>query len=150
MIAGVTLTPKRVIADERGNVRHMLKVTDPEFACFGEIYFSGVYPGAVKGWHLHKVMTLNYALVTGEVKLVLYDAREGSQTRGEVQEIFLGPHNYCVVKVPPGVWNGFKGLGSEPSIIANCASHPHDPDEIERCPPYSSRWIPYHWGRVDG
>ena len=62
MIEGVILTPLRQIPDERGKVMHMLKVGDPAFQQFGEIYFSCTYPGAIKGWHLHKIMTLNYAV----------------------------------------------------------------------------------------
>ena len=138
------IKPLRKIADERGTIMHMLKKTDPEFEEFGEIYFSTVYPGAIKGWHLHKMMTLNYAVIKGCIKLVLYDQREGSPTRGELQEIFIGDNNYCLVKVPPGVVNGFKGVGTEESIVANCATHPHDPEEIIRISPFSPE-IPYNW-----
>lgn len=39
MIAGVSVTPRKQISDERGKIMHMLKVTDEEFEKFGEIYF---------------------------------------------------------------------------------------------------------------
>ena len=144
MIDGVTITPLKQILDERGKVMHMLRSTDPHFVSFGEIYFSCVYPGAIKGWHIHKKMILNYAVPYGKIKFVLYDDREGSPTRKELQEIFLGPDKYCLVSVPPMVWNGFKGLGTEIAIIANCASIPHDPDEIQRLGPFDPS-IPYTW-----
>ncbi|MFA5774465.1 MAG: dTDP-4-dehydrorhamnose 3,5-epimerase family protein [Ilumatobacteraceae bacterium] len=144
MVDGVTITPLRQISDERGKVMHMLRSTDPVFKSFGEIYFSCVYPNAIKAWHLHKQMTLNYAVPHGQIKFVLYDDRDDSATRGEVQEIFLGPENYCLVTVPPLVWNGFVGLGSEMSIVANCASIPHDPDEIVRLDPFDAS-IPHNW-----
>lgn len=144
MIDGVIITPLRQISDERGKVMHMLKATDPVFKSFGEIYFSCIYPDAVKAWHIHKRMTLNYAVPHGLVKLVLYDDRVDSPTAGEVQEIFLGDDNYSLVTVPPLVWNGFKGIGSEMAIVANCASIPHDPSEIERRDPQDSS-IPYDW-----
>jgi len=115
-----------------------------DFAGFGEIYFSCIYPGAIKGWHIHKKMVLNYAVPYGNIKFVLYDAREGSPTQGEIQEIFMGPDNYCLVTVPPMIWNGFKGIGSEPSIVANCASIVHDPAEIDRRDPFDPS-IPYDW-----
>jgi len=89
MIEGVKITPLRQILDERGKVMHMLRNNDAHFQSFGEIYFSCVYPGAIKAWHLHKEMTLNYAVPHGEIKLVLYDNREESGTQGEIQEIFL-------------------------------------------------------------
>lgn len=145
MIDGVVVTPLRQIWDERGKVMHMLRGDSNLFQKFGEIYFSTTYPGVVKAWHLHKEMTLNYAAIQGAVKLVLFDDREGSETRGHVQEIFMSPENYVLVTVPPLVWNGFKCIGEETSIIANCATHPHSPDEIIRLDP-NSESIPYNWG----
>lgn len=144
MIDGVVITPLKQLADERGKIMHMLRSDDAHFEKFGEIYFSVVYPDVIKGWHLHKIMTLNYAVVSGMVKLVLYDDRETSPTKNEVQEIFLGDSNYVLVKIPPFVWNGFKGIGTMPAIIANCATLAHDPSEIVRTDPFETQ-IPYDW-----
>ena len=144
MIQGVFIHPLRQIPDGRGRVMHMLRADDPHFERFGEIYFSVVYPGIVKGWHRHQKMTLNYAVVCGMIKMVLYDDRPGSPTRSEIQEIFVGDWNYCLVKVPPMVWNGFKGIASTPAIVANCATIPHDPLEVERLDPHKNN-IPYNW-----
>lgn len=144
MIEGVRITPLKQIPDERGKVMHMLRSDAEGFSGFGEIYFSTVYPGAIKGWHLHHKMTLNYAVPHGHIKFVLYDDRPDSPTRGELQEIFLGPDHYCLVTVPPHVWNGFKGIGTDAAIVANCASIPHDPTEIERRDPFDPV-IPYDW-----
>src|SRR5262249_59041223 len=58
VIDGVVVQSLRRIADERGSVLHMLKAGDAWFPGFGEIYFSTVYPGVVKGWHLHQRMIL--------------------------------------------------------------------------------------------
>lgn len=145
MIKGVLIKPLKQIPDERGKVMHMLRSDDPHFTRFGEIYFSVVYPGVVKGWHVHKKMTLNYAVVSGIIKLVLYDGRQKSPTRGQLQEIFMGEDNYVLVKIPPGITNGFKGLGSKPAIVANCADLAHDPKEIIRIDPFDND-IPYSWG----
>ena len=144
MIDGVKIIPLKQIADERGKVLHMMRDDSDGFVGFGEIYFSSVYPGAIKGWHIHKRMTLNYAVPHGNIKFVLYDDRPDSLTKGEVQEFFLGPDNYCRVSVPPMIWNGFKGIGSEAAIVANCASISHDPDEIDRRDPLDPS-IPYDW-----
>jgi dTDP-4-dehydrorhamnose 3,5-epimerase len=149
MIEGVRVKPLRQIVDERGKIMHMLRSDAPEFKSFGEIYFSWVYPNAIKAWHLHREMTLNYAVPHGRIKLVLFDGRLESPTKGELMEIFMGPDNYCLVTVPPLVWNGFKGVGVEPSMVANCASIPHDPNEIERMDPFDTR-IDYNWGLKNG
>lgn len=144
MIEGVLVHPLKQIPDERGKIMHMLRVDDSHFEQFGEIYFSTVFPGVVKGWHIHSVMTLNYAVVVGQIKLVLYDERDSSPTKGEVQELIIGQPNYMLVKVPHGVWNGFKGIGTVPAVVANCATIPHDPDEISRLDPFENH-IPYDW-----
>jgi len=149
MIEGVEIIKLKQISDERGKIMHMLRCDDKHFEEFGEIYFSIVYPGIVKGWHKHKKMILNYAVPFGMIKLVLFDDRQGSSTHGEIHEIFTGEDNYCLIKIPPLIWNGFKGTGSKNSIVANCASLPHDTQEIIRLNPFDNN-IPYDWQLKDG
>lgn len=148
MIHDVFVRPLRQIPDERGKIMPMLRCDEPHFERFGEIYFSVVYPGVVKGWHRHSVMTLNYAVVAGAIKLVLYDDRPESPSAGQLMELYPGEANYVLVTVPPGVWNGFKGIGTTPAIVANCATHPHNPNEIQRLDPHASH-IPYDWALKD-
>lgn len=143
-IDGVTIHPLRRIQDERGFVMHMLRADEPHFRQFGEIYFSVVYPGVIKGWHLHSRMEINYAVVDGNIKLALYDQRPASPTYQQIQEIVFGQVNYQLVHVPPGVVNGFTAVGGQRAIVANCASIPHDPAEITRIDPFTPT-IPYDW-----
>jgi dTDP-4-dehydrorhamnose 3,5-epimerase len=141
---GFELKPLRRIPDERGTVFHMLRATDPHFRAFGEIYFTTIYQGVIKGWHRHREMTLNYACMHGRIKLVVYDDREGSETRGALAEVYLGPDAYALAIIPPGLWNGFKGMADPYSIVANCCTHPHDPKRSSRMDPFSPT-IPYDW-----
>ena len=143
-IDDVIIKPLIKIPDERGVIMRMLRCDDPTFQRFGEIYFSVAYPGVIKGWHLHTVMTLNYAVIVGMAKLVLFDRRENSRTYGQIQEIFFGEDNYILVQVPPGVVNGYKAIGVKPVVLANCASHVHDPQEMIRLDPFTPE-IPYDW-----
>jgi dTDP-4-dehydrorhamnose 3,5-epimerase len=144
MIDGVQVVPLRRIPDERGTIMHMLRSTDPHFRQFGEIYFTTIYRDVVKGWHKHRQMTLNYACVFGRIKLALFDEQETSPTRGELQEIFLGPDDYSLVVIPPGIWTGFKGMTDPCAIVANCCTHPHDPALTTRLDPFDNH-IPYEW-----
>jgi dTDP-4-dehydrorhamnose 3,5-epimerase len=146
---GVKVTPLRRIPDERGVIMHMLKSTDETFTEFGEIYFSCGYPDAVKAWHIHKEMTMNDCCIVGMVKLVMYDMREDSQTHGNLMELFMGEQNYCVVQIPPGVANGYKPFGDKMAIVANCASIPHDKNEIIYIDPFTNE-IPYDWSLKHG
>lgn len=144
MIKDLQVIPLKRIPDERGTIMHMMRATDPHFQQFGEIYFSTIYNSVIKGWHRHREMTLNYACIFGRIKLVIYDEREGSETKGQLQEIFLGPDNYSLVIIPPGLWNGFKGMSDPYAIVANCCTHAHDPSRSERLDPFENH-IPYNW-----
>jgi dTDP-4-dehydrorhamnose 3,5-epimerase len=148
-IQGVSVRQLRRLPDERGMIMHMLRADDPHFEQFGEIYFSCVYPGAIKAWHIHRQMTLNYAVPHGMIKLVLYDDRDGSVTRGQLMEIFTGDANYALITIPPMVWNGFKGIGDTMAIVANCATVAHDSEEIDRRDPLDPS-IPYDWSLRHG
>lgn len=149
MIDGVVVEALRRIPDERGMIMHIMKKTDPVFSNFGEVYCSCIYPGVIKGWHVHDSMTLNYVVIRGMIKLVLYDDREGSSSKGAIMELFIGEQNFQRVTIPPKIWNGFKGIGSEMAMVINVTDIPHDPSEIHRCSPYEND-IPYDWTRKDG
>ena len=132
MIHDIKISKLKIISDNRGKVMHMLRADDSVFKKFGEIYFSTIFYESIKGWHLHKEATLNYVCISGKVRLVLYDDRNGSITKGEYHELILCPENYFLVTIPPNIWNGFKGLAKKESIIANCLSLPHNEREMVR------------------
>ena len=144
MIEGILITKLEQIEDERGKIMHMMRQDSKVFKKFGEIYFSTVKPNFIKAWHLHKQATLNYVCVKGKVKLVLYDDRNNSNTFSQYQELILTPSDYYMVTIPPLIWNGFKGLDTEESIIANCLTLPHNENEMVRKDP-SDRSFNYKW-----
>ena len=144
MIHDVKITPLKIISDNRGKVMHMLRTDSQVFEKFGEIYFSTIYHQSIKGWHLHKESTLNYVCIKGKVKLVLFDNRKESSTKGVYQELILSPEDYFLVTIPPNIWNGFKGLDEAESIIANCLTLPHDEKEMVRKDPFDENFS-YKW-----
>jgi len=154
-IEGVEIHPLKVIADERGSIRHMLRASDEWFRGFGEIYFSTIHPNIVKAWHLHKGMALAYACVVGQVAIGLVDSREHSPTRDAQQIVYLAspevePESYQLLVIPPKVWNGFRvptGI-TEDAMIANCASLEHDPNEIVRVHPMFFPFA-FDWGSYE-
>lgn len=150
MIEGVTLTDLKIIDDERGEIRHFMRCDKPPFEKFGEVYFSLIFPDTVKAWHSHKEMTLNYVCVIGEAVIALCDKRPESPTYGEIEVHLLNDYGerYKMLTIPPGVWNGFRSpVGwRKDVIIANCATLPHDPDEIER---YPLEEVNFFWGRYE-
>jgi len=149
-IVGVKVIKLKKIPDERGTIFHMLRSSDSHFTKFGEIYFSKIYQGAIKGWHIHKQITLNYCVIDGMIKLVLFDSRKKSLTYGNIAELFIGNENYCLVIIPVGVANGHKGI-TETALLANVPDYPHDKlikNEMIRIDPFKND-IPYNWDRKD-
>jgi dTDP-4-dehydrorhamnose 3,5-epimerase len=150
MIEGVKTKKLKVIPDERGRLMEMLRSDDELFITFGQVYLTTAYPGVVKGWHYHKKQTDNMVVAKGMMKIVLYDAREGSATKGEVNEFFMGIHNTILLQIPPFVFHGFKCIGEEEAMVINCPTETfnyEDPDEF-RVDPHEND-IPYEWGRAD-
>ena len=150
MIEGVKIKKLKVIPDERGRLMEMLRSDDELFITFGQVYLTTAYPGVVKGWHYHKKQTDNMVVVKGMMKIVLYDGREGSSTKGEVNEFFMGIHNALLLQIPPFVFHGFKCIGEEEAMVVNCPTETfnyEDPDEF-RVDPHEND-IPYDWGRAD-
>jgi len=151
MIEGVKVKKLKVIPDERGRLMEMFRCDDDLFTKFGQVYLSTTYPGVVKGWHYHKLQADNIVCVKGMLKLVLYDGRESSATKGEISEFFLGEHNPLLVQVPKGVYHGWKCISENEAFVINCPTEPYNysqPDEY-RLDPHSSE-IPYKWERKDG
>ena len=132
MIDGVQHIPLKVVGDERGAIMHMLRVTDPHFLKFGEVYFSSINPGVAKAWQRHKLTTVNISIPVGKVRIVIFDDRENSQTKGVVEHYDLSPDHHALLSIPPGVWYGYFSLADKPSLIVNCATEPHQPDEQEK------------------
>lgn len=143
-IENVKIFPLKKIEDERGAVMHMLRSNQEHFQTFGEIYFSLVNPGVVKGWKLHKKIHQNMAVPEGEIKIVIFDSRKDSSTFGQTQEIVFGNSNYCLLQLPPGVWYSFKAISPTHAIIANCTTAPHDPEESIVLP-LNTPEISYNW-----
>ncbi|RLA81501.1 MAG: dTDP-4-dehydrorhamnose 3,5-epimerase [Deltaproteobacteria bacterium] len=151
MIDGVRVKQLKVIPDERGRVMEILRRDDDLFKGFGQVYMTTTYPNVVKAWHYHKVQTDNVAVVKGMLKLVLYDARKDSPTKGEVNEFFIGDYNPLLVQIPPGVYHGWMCISEEEAIVINIPTEPYrreSPDEY-RIHPHEND-IPYDWARKDG
>ena len=151
MIEGVIVKQLKVIPDERGRLMEILRCDEEMFEKFGQVYLTTGYPGVVKAWHYHKGQTDHFCVVKGMMKVVLYDYRDGSPTKGEVNEFFLGEHRPVLLRIPPLVYHGFKTVSTEEALLINIPTEPYrlaKPDEF-RVHPHDND-IPYSWDRKDG
>lgn len=151
MIDGVLTKNLKVLPDERGRLMEILRCDETGlFRKFGQIYVTTTYPGVVKGWHYHNVQIDNFVCLAGMVKLVLYDSREESKTRGEINEFCIGEHSPLLVQVPARVFHGWKCISVAESIVLNVPTEPYRydaPDEVRVDPHVND--IPYSWARKD-
>lgn len=151
LINDVETRAVKVIPDERGRLGEIFRSDSDLFKKFGQVYFTTAYPGVVKAWHYHKIQTDHFFCIKGMTKLVLYDSRDGSSTKGLINEFFIGEHNPLLVVIPPLVYHGFKAISTEESLMINVPTETYNyknPDEY-RLDPHSDK-IPYDWARKDG
>lgn len=151
MIKGVQVKKLNPIPDERGRLMEVLRHDDDMFIKFGQVYITTAYPGVVKAWHYHKKQTDFFAVVYGMMKVVLYDSREKSPTKGEINEFFMGTHNPILIEIPRFVYHGFKCISEHEAIMLNCPTEAYNrktPDEYRM--PADTPEIPYDWARKDG
>ena len=151
MIQGVEIKNLKVITDNRGFLMEMLRCDDPIFEKFGQVYLSVCNPSIVKGWHYHKKQTDHFVIVKGNAKVVMYDIREDSPTKGEIQEVFMGEKNPILLKIPTFVLHGMTPADNNPIYLVNCPTEPYDyknPDEFRMH--FKSKDIPYDWGLEEG
>lgn len=151
VIEGVKIKRLEHIPDERGWLMEILRCDDGIFKNFGQVYITATYPEVVKAWHLHKKQTDNICCIKGVVKVVLYDAREKSPTKKEINEFLIGERNHCLIVIPPGVYHGWKCISQDEAIVINISTEPYNkktPDEY-RLPP-DTKEIPYEWVLTPG
>jgi len=144
MIEGVVIKQLKQFVDDRGRVMHMVRADDPLFEQFGEVYFSEILPGVVKAWKKHKLMTQLFAVPIGMIRMVVYDDRLHSKSNGELIVVEMGRAHYQLIRIPPGLWYGFKCISDCTALIVNCADLPHGPDESENRNS-GDRSIQYQW-----
>jgi dTDP-4-dehydrorhamnose 3,5-epimerase len=150
-IDGVAIKQLRVIPDERGHLMEMLRSDDEVFERFGQSYVTTTYPGVVKAWHMHRKQDDNIVCVHGMIKLALYDNREGSATKGEVMEMFLGEHRPVLVHIPKEVYHGWKCMGEHEAYVVNMPTELYDYDEPDEYRlPFDTNEIPYDWDLKNG
>lgn len=145
MIDGVMIKKLTRHPDERGYFEEIIRKTDDFFIeGFGQLSHSYMIEGVVKAWHIHTTQIDWWFCVTGKIKAALYDIRENSPTKGEINEFILGddPDN-VVLKIPAGVAHGMKVLNG-PCHFVYATSGTYNKEEEGRIQ-YDDKEIGYDW-----
>ena len=152
LIDGVRIKPLPTHLDARGSVTELFDPRwnwHPEALVFA--YCFTIRPGVVKGWNLHREHEDRYALLQGEMELVLYDPRPESSTCGEVCRLVLSAQQRCLVNVPRNVWHADHNIGTSDVLVVNFPTTPYDhhhPDKYRL--PLDTDLIPHSFGHATG
>jgi dTDP-4-dehydrorhamnose 3,5-epimerase len=145
VIDGVITRTVVVQSDERGSVS---EIFNPAWGFTSEpivyVYETTIHPGQKKAWIVHEEQDDRLFFNQGAAKVVLYDARVGSPTKGMVTELFVGIANQTLVRIPAGVFHGVVNVGADALRFVNLPTRPyrHDkPDKLRL--PADSEAIPY-------
>jgi dTDP-4-dehydrorhamnose 3,5-epimerase len=149
---GVQIRKLTTHVDARGSV---VELFDPRWNWHPDplvfAYCFTIRPGVAKGWNLHREHEDRYAILRGDMELVLYDPRPESPTCGEVCKIVLSEVERCLVNVPRNVWHADHNIGTVDVLVANFPTLAYDhanPDKYRL--PLDTDLIPHSFGDVTG
>lgn len=150
-IDGVEVKRVQIHLDPRGTLTEVINFDDPFW--FEPVVYSyslTVNAGRIKGWGMHLRQVDRHYVHCGNLRMVLFDARKGSPTHGNVAMVHLGDESRGIVRIPPGVWHALQNWGSTPAHVINFPTVPYDhanPDK--QMLPISTDQIPFDFGDLD-
>lgn len=90
-----------------------------------EVYLSTAFPGAFKGYHLHRVRAARYVCLKGKMKIITYE-REG-ETWIRTERV-LDASNPQRLFIPKDVATGLENIGTEEGWLVNYPDPSYDPE----------------------
>jgi dTDP-4-dehydrorhamnose 3,5-epimerase len=149
LIEGVDIVEIRSVPKRAGALTEIFRPEWTSNSKLGQVFQVALAPGSLSAWHAHREATDRIFVSLGSITLALYDPREGSKTRGMVNELFLTIARPQLVVIPPGVWHGLIVTGNSPAIVLNLVDRPYqykDPDHWRL--PSDTAEIPYRFGQL--
>jgi dTDP-4-dehydrorhamnose 3,5-epimerase len=146
-IEGVVAREVRHVPRDHGVITENYRAEwDPTGLPVGQVYQSRLYPGAIGAWSCHMKSIDRLFVNQGQLKVVLYDARPGSLSEGELMELHIGDFRPTFVVIPVGVWHGIQNVGPTDALMLNFPTHAYDYEDPDHWRlPYDSPEIPYTW-----
>ena len=128
MLKKIKKIPLKVIKNNAGDIIKYLEKKNKYFKKFGEVYFSKIKKGYVKGWNLHKK---TYCLITvpyGTVNFVFKDYKMINSKKITISDI-----SPILLVIPPNIWFKFS-TKKKYSIIVNLIDRAHSNTETKKHP----------------
>jgi len=134
LIEGVEIKKLKIFANDQGYLFETLRNDDALYKNeFGQILVSEIYPGVIKGYHLHEKHDEYTICVKGNVKYIA--VKEYPNGTRKINTFIIGERNPMLIKVPRGVWHGYMPLENKSAMLVYMMSRPYnqkDPDTQEK------------------
>ncbi|HZP18864.1 MAG TPA: dTDP-4-dehydrorhamnose 3,5-epimerase family protein [Bauldia sp.] len=151
LIHDVVFRPTRPVPHEDGHVAEVARAAWPEVGGpVVQVHTTTTFPGRIRAWGLHQRSTDRLFVVSGLVRIVVFDGRLDSPTKGRINEFTVSEKNPGLLVIPPNLYHGWKNIGTSEAIIINMPSvmYNHEaPDALDL--PYESeaapRIVPYRF-----
>lgn len=100
----------------------------------------------LSAWHVHLFTRDRLFCASGQLYVVLYDARVASPTHGTVAEYRVGERRPAAISIPPGVYHGIRNVGTTDALLINVVDAAYDYEDPDHYRvPADSADIPYRW-----
>lgn len=144
-IEDVVRVEAKTVPASNGAVRELFRADwDLRNTTVDQVFERVLFPGVTSAWHVHEKTTDRLVVHRGHLRIVLFDARDGSSTNGRINEFFLAEDRPTLVVVPPGVWHGIHNPTSRDAGLLNIVDRAYiydEPDHWELPP--DTDCIPY-------
>ena len=127
MVNKIKIIKLKIIKNKKGDLLKYLDKNFKYFSKFGEIYFTEIKKGKIKGWIKHKINSCFLVVPHGKVEFKI----KNSLKEKKLKKIILSKKNYKLLIIPPKKWFCFKGLENN-SLIINSLQNPHSDLETLR------------------
>jgi dTDP-4-dehydrorhamnose 3,5-epimerase len=150
-IDGVIFRPTRPVPHEDGHVTEVARASwEILRAPVVQVHITTTFPGRVRAWGLHQLGTDRLFVVSGLVKIVIFDGRKASPTFGALNEFVVSEKNPGLLLIPPNLYHGWKNIGNCEAIIINMPDRMYDyeqPDALDLSwdSEAATRIVPYRW-----
>ena len=125
-LTNISFEPKSIIGVDGGNVYHVFKANSYRYN-IGEIYFSSIEKGFIKGWKMQTMMNSKFCVPHGNVQFIFV-----SKDFKHTKTFCIGEDNYGLLSVPKNIWYCFKGISNTKSLILNLADREHNNNYIKK------------------
>lgn len=128
-MSNVTTTPAKKVTtrdykgEDNGFLIELYK--DAETGIKTEAYLTAAFPGAFKGYHLHRVRAARYVCLKGQMKIITYERENNAWIR---KETLLDGATPTRMFIPKDIATGLENIGTEEAWLVNYPDPAYDPN----------------------